>query len=125
VTDFAAIIAMQIEADWEIEVEEIHPHQDAPYTLVAILATPDEAAGSVLAAKVPELCLTCGGERDGAHGNIVAGDCPDCPTIGHLLAIGAAVMAAEVSGGWIVQLPGQLATNTADLLLTQLRAATP
>lgn len=80
-----------------------------------------------LDAKVPDLCQTCGGTKrvatPGTSVDYVG--CPDCPTIAQLLAIGAAVMSAEVSGGWIVQLPGQLATNAAELLLSQLRSVQP
>lgn len=70
------------------------------------LAIPDE----VLAAKVPELCQTCAGEsviydlrcdNCGGSASLPLGmtcenhhakpqPCPDCPTIGQLLAIGAA-----------------------------------
>ncbi len=62
----------------------------------------DHAGHAVLAAEVPELCPTCGGrgwevcsvnkygEPDGAA------ECLDCPTIAKLLAIGAAVMSADM-----------------------------
>lgn len=54
-----------------------------------------------LAAKVPELCQTCEGYglvakplRPGAQAlSVTHADCPGCPTIGQLLAIGAAVVA--------------------------------
>jgi hypothetical protein len=53
VTEFRDAIAAQIEADWEIEAEDVHLHNDAPYTVVAVLSTPAEIAGSVLA--MPEM----------------------------------------------------------------------
>ena len=57
-------------------------------------------AADLLAAKVPELCTTCGGEalviadrwHEGAIGEMA---CPDCPTIGQLLA--EAVAARELA----------------------------
>ena len=42
-------LAIQIATDWEIEEDEVHPHDDAPYTLIAVIATPDEISDSVLA----------------------------------------------------------------------------
>jgi hypothetical protein len=53
VSEFRDAIAKSIEDDWEVEVETVHPHDDAPYALVAILATPDELADSLLA--MPEM----------------------------------------------------------------------
>ena len=70
---------------------------------------PHVQADALLAAKVPELCRTCGGdglvpqchpEHDaqgedcGCPANFMP--CPDCPTIATLLAIGAAVMTARM-----------------------------
>ena len=81
-----------------------------------------------LAARVPALCTTCGGTTVTHNERHEWADiqCPDCPTIGRLLAIGAAVMTAESSeDGWVVQLPGQLATNFSVPLLTQLREVQP
>ena len=85
-------------------------------------------ASELLAARVPALCTTCGGTTVTHNERHEWADiqCPDCPTIGRLLAIGAAVMTAESSeDGWVVQLPGQLATNFSVPLLTQLREVQP
>lgn len=77
---------------------------------------PGVAARSALAAKVPELCKTCSGEsviydlrcdNCGGSASLPLGmtcanhlakpqPCPDCPTIGQLLAIGAAVWSATL-----------------------------
>ena len=61
---------------------------------------PGVAARSALTAKVPGLCWTCGGSGStmlaGASArNSYPVECHDCPTIGQLLAIGAAVMTAD------------------------------
>lgn len=48
-SDFRDNLAMQITGDWPVEQEEFHPHDDAPYTEVFIIATPDEVVDSVLA----------------------------------------------------------------------------
>ena len=73
---------------------------------------PGHAARSALATKVPELCSTCHGtemvfdlrcDNCGGSASLPLGmtcpnhlakptPCPDCPTIGQLLAIGAEVM---------------------------------
>jgi hypothetical protein len=107
-------------------------------------------AADLLAAKVPELCTTCGGEalviadrwHEGAIGEMA---CPDCPTIGQLLAeavaarelarthgvtpakllaIGAAVMRAHVdqSEVWFNE---DEWTDEACELIAELRAVQP
>ena len=61
----------------------------------------------MLAARVPELCQTCKGYglvakplRPGAQAlSVTHADCPGCPTIGQLLAKGAAVMGELVDAG--------------------------
>ena len=63
----------------------------------------------MLAARVPELCQTCKGYglvakplRPGAQAlSVTHEDCPDCPTIGQLLAIGAAVVAV-LAAIWVL-----------------------
>lgn len=87
-------------------------------------------------------CPECDGSglvgEDHGQGNIeylgcqycMSEHCPACEDgkipMARLLAVGAAVFAVESIGdGWIVKLPGHLATNTAELLLTQLRSVQP
>ena len=85
-------------------------------------------ASMVLTAKVTELCRTCGGGGCAALGpnghDGPCRPCPDCPTIAKLLAVGAAVMSAEVVGVCI-QVPGRDITREADILLDYLRAVQP
>ena len=54
--DFGAVIHDQIAADWEIEWETIHPHDDAPYTVCTIIASPTEVTDSALAALIAAMC---------------------------------------------------------------------
>lgn len=90
----------------------------------------------VLGAKVPELCQTCGGtgERPLNHQVRKYAEpyhvCPDCPTIGRLLAIGTAVMTArmespEGSGRQGVLLGGEYLAQSADRTIAYLRAVQP
>ena len=90
-----------------------------------------------LAAKVPELCQTCEGYglvakplRPGAQAlSVTHEDCPDCPTIGQLLAIGAAVMSARVEiDDYTVAVEAEGRTwhpSHAITLLDRLRAVQP
>lgn len=51
--------------------------------------------------KRPDLCPTCDGAsmvRNRSRSGDTHIDCPDCPTIGRLLAIGAAVMTGAING---------------------------
>ena len=79
---------------------------------------------AILAARYPKACPTCKGtgvEPTGAYtyeGEPLYQTCSDCPTLGKLLAIGEAVMTAQVagSGTW-----GRYAA----VLLDALRAVEP
>ena len=93
-----------------------------------------EEASEAMALRIAELCPDCDDEGDRPTGQIDRQGNPyiepcthqAAPTIAKLLAIGAAVIAVESSAdGWIVQLPGHPATNTAQLLLAQLRSVQP
>ena len=92
----------------------------------------------MLAARVPELCQTCKGYglvakplRPGAQAlSVTHADCPGCPTIGQLLAIGTAVMTArmespEGSGRQGVLLGGEYLAQSADRTIAYLRAVQP
>lgn len=60
------------------------------------MTAPDFAAVTAAAqldARVPALCQTCNGKGTVPGPADLPFTCPDCPTIGKLLAIGAAVMA--------------------------------
>lgn len=87
--------------------------------------------GAQLDARVPELCQTCEGTGLDYGGNINHPTiCPDCPTIGQLLAIGAAVMTArmespEGSGRQGVLLGGEYLAQSADRTIAYLRAVQP
>ena len=59
----------------------------------------------ILATRVPQLCQTCEGSgkvRNQAWmtRGVVWTDCPDCPTVERLLAIGAAVWTARGVAGY-------------------------
>ena len=91
----------------------------------------------MLAARVPELCQTCKGYglvakplRPGAQAlSVTHEDCPGCPTIGQLLAIGAAVMSARVEiDDYTVAVEAEGRTwhpSHAITLLDRLRAVQP
>lgn len=61
--------------------------------------SPPRAANHALATRVPALCPTCDGTTVTHNERHEWADisCPDCPTIGRLLAIGAAVMTSTVN----------------------------
>lgn len=94
-----------------------------------------EAVALQLAAKVPQLCQTCGGTQriaapegrgDGLPDPGWCAPCPDCPTIARLLAIGAAVMTATLERSEWVALDGDKdLTRVAGTLLARLRAVQP
>lgn len=77
--DFAAILAAEGEATNAGYRPATAPGSDA----MTVDLWPHIAA-SQLAAKVPELCPSTPASDMSFHGG-----CPDCPTIAHLLAIGA------------------------------------
>jgi hypothetical protein len=53
-------------------------------------------ADIILATRVPQACPTCGGSGIKMFPAPILGvDCPDCPTVAKLLAIGAAVMTLD------------------------------
>ena len=86
----------------------------------------------VMTAKVPAACNTCKGTgiESGIdmHGDSDFWDCPDCPTIAKLLAIGTAVMTAQDDGyGVRVDVGGETygTTDGARFLLRILRVVEP
>jgi hypothetical protein len=73
---------------------------------------------SAIATRVPQACSTCDGFPEGCG-------CPHCPTVGKLLAIGAAVMGARVrDDDGSVQI-GPLRLAYAESLLNTLQAVEP
>jgi len=63
----------------------------------AILGAVSSDGPEMLAAQVPELCAVCAGSVMAAAERERYGfwdSCPDCPTIAHLIAIGAAAWTA-------------------------------
>ena len=133
--DFAAILADNVRsASWDGRT----------------INSPQYAAECALAALVPEPCQTCAGEsviydlrcdNCGGSASLPLGmtcenhhakpqPCPDCPTIGRLLAIGTAVMTArmespEGSGRQGVLLGGEYLAQSADRTIAYLRAVQP
>lgn len=99
--DYRTLLAQQIEADWAIETEVVHPYQDAPYTHVAILAHPTELSEALLDTRIPDLCPDCEGTGDGMllYGMPDACVHPNAPTIADLLRWGENVAKLQA---WIV-----------------------
>ncbi len=125
--DFAAILAAASEAGTDAYFATIRTAdrtQDGGATQEQLDSAWQVEARTALAAKVPELCQTCDGF--GCSVIIEDGDCPDCPTIAHLLAIGAAVMTAKVEGTCAVRIsPDHNVAIEADRLLQFLRSVQP
>jgi hypothetical protein len=93
--------------------------------------TPKADTAAVLDAEVPELCQTCDGSGVETEDSMIVvgvpggqypiGPCPECPTIGQLLAIGALVYGYP----WTVNDFGASAWPPIQGFLEMLRAVQP